>query len=202
VEARVSGLEVGVKLDELLDAEVVDADGERHALHELIGGKLTLAVFLRHFGCIGCSQQVDVLVPMLDELAALDVVTILIGNGDARYIAAFRERQRLEGYLVMIVTDATLGSHRAAGFGRSLWATYGPRALWADLRAMGKGYSLATRQGDGLQQGGVLLIDRDGRLAFRQAASAAPEPVSAAVILEAVLGQVGREARNAQKGLA
>jgi hypothetical protein len=88
------------------------------------------------------------------------------------------------------VTDPTLHAHRAAGFARSVWATVGPRALVADVRAWLRGYAGAGREGDAFQQGGVLLVGEDGKLLFESASASAPEPVPAAVVLDAALRHV------------
>ncbi|MGH7282507.1 MAG: AhpC/TSA family protein, partial [Polyangiaceae bacterium] len=177
------------KLDPaLFDLVVLGENGEECSLGDLCASSpLTLLVFLRHFGCIGCSQQVDVLVPILDELHGLSVAVILVGNGDPHAIRGFIERERLRDYPVELVTDPTLRSHALAGFERSVWSTIGPAAIWADLVARSKGYTGSAHDGDAFQQGGVLLISESRRLVFRCASRVAYEPVSAAVILEAVL---------------
>lgn len=184
----------------LLDAEVREPSGRARRLGDLVAGHPTLLVFLRHFGCVGCSRQVDVLVPALGELSDLGVSVVLVGNGDPGQIPAFAERQRLEGYPLTIVTDPTLHAHDAAGFERSVWATIGPRALWADVRAWLGGYSGAGRQGDVFQQGGVLLVDAVGKLLVRHANASAPEPIPAAVVLEAALEYVASK-RAEEKGI-
>lgn len=184
-------LELGRELPkELRDALVRDASGREQRLGDLAAGRTTLFVFLRHFGCIGCSRQVDVLVPSMGELRDLGVAVVLVGNGEPAHIPAFVERQRLAGYPVTIVTDPTLRAHRAAGLARSVWATIGPRALVADVRAWVGGYAGAGRQGDAFQQGGVLLVGAGGTLLFESASTSAPEPVPAAVILDAALRHV------------
>jgi peroxiredoxin len=190
----VSKVEIGRELpSQLLDAVVLDADGHEQPLRRLVSAA-TLLVFLRHFGCVGCSQQVDALVPYLEELQQLAVRVVLVGNGEPRYIRGFIERQRLEGHPVELVTDPTLRSHEAAGFGQSVWATIGPRSLWFHIAAMGRGYFLGRHQGYAYQQGGVVLVAADGKLVFRHASRSAPEPVPGAVILEAVLRQTRSDA--------
>jgi peroxiredoxin len=175
---------------ELAGATLLDAGARETTLAEIVGKRSAVIVFLRHFGCIGCSQQVDALVPILDELSDLGVAVVLVGNGDPLQMGDFIERQRLVGYPVTLVTDPTLRSFGAAGFDRSTWATIGPRALWADLVGMAKGYFSHGVRGDRLQQGGILVVSGDGRLVLRRANRAAPEPIAANIILDAVLSTV------------
>jgi len=186
----------------LLDGEVKDDKGAPRRLREYLGGASTLLVFLRHFGCIGCSQQVDAIAPRLDDLVAAGLRIVLVGNGDPKYIPGFVERQRLTGYPVTVVTDPSLCAHRAAGFGRSVWASIGPRALWSDVRAYCRGYFGSGAQGDLWQQGGILLVDADAKLAFRAASRVAPDPVAIDTIVDAVVKQLARSARAGGKTLA
>ena len=181
----VSHLEIGKVLPrELCDVEVIDRDGLRTRLEELLRGP-TLLVFLRHFGCVGCSMQVDALVPHLGDLAEIGVHTVLVGNGEPEHIAAFVARHRIEDRPVTIVTEPSLAAYRAAGFERSLAATIGPRALWNELTAIARGYFPRRHEGDGLQQGGALLVDDARRLVYLARSPAATVPVSVPELVDA-----------------
>jgi peroxiredoxin len=195
--------EIGRPLpDELLDCEVIDASRRRSRLREHLGERPALLVFLRHFGCVGCSQQVDALVPRVADIVASGADVVLVGNGEPEHIEGFVERQRLAGHPVTILTDPTLKAHRAAGFDRSAWMTIGPAALWSDLMAFGRGYFSAGTQGDRWQQGGILVVDAAGTLAFRAASRSAPDPVAAETIVDAVFKNVVRHARAEGKDFA
>ena len=127
-----------------------------------LGDAPLLLVFLRHFGCISCSHHVTELAPRLDELHALGVRTLFIGNGTPNFIEGFVERFSLADKPVEITTDPTLESFAAAGLVRSAWATFGPQAIWDALRAWGAGHTNEPTEGDDLQQGGTLLVDERG----------------------------------------
>ena len=75
---------------------------------------------------------------------------------------------RLHDSELEILTDPSLAAFRAAGLMRSRWATYGPRALWGQLRFMGAGHVNRWGEGDATQQGGSLLVDAAGRVAWYQ----------------------------------
>lgn len=84
----------------LLETPVFRSDGSPSTLAELIAGRPALVLLLRHFGCTGCSQQVDALAPYLHKLAGLGLAVVLCGNGRHEHLEAFIERQRLRGYPV------------------------------------------------------------------------------------------------------
>jgi hypothetical protein len=64
------------------------------------------------------------------------------------------------------VTDPSLKIFDAADLERSVLATVGPSALRDAWRARKQGYRQVAIEGDKLQQGGVLLLDRSGAAAF------------------------------------
>src|SRR6516164_9819980 len=124
-------LTVGLPLPpELAESRVADAASGTASLRSYVGNKRTLVVFLRHFGCVGCSQQVAVLTPRLLELDQLGVQTLLVGSGLPQYIDAFIERHQLGDKKVRVLTDPSRRVFKAAGFRRSVWSTLGVRAIW------------------------------------------------------------------------
>ena len=145
---------------------VLDREGREIELASLWANGPTLLVFLRHFGCLCLSAQMTELVPRLLELHRLGLQTVFIGNGAPHLIDTFIERFPLADKPVDIVTDPSLASFRAAGLIRSFWATFGPKALWDAIRAIGAGHINRWGEGDNLQQGGILLVDAEGRVAW------------------------------------
>ncbi|MCA9664439.1 MAG: AhpC/TSA family protein [Myxococcales bacterium] len=150
----------------LAEAPVVDLDGQAVAMATLWRERAALCVFLRHFGCIGCDQQVSELLPRLHELDEHGLAVAFIGSGDVQSMRAFREDFGLADKPLSLYTDETLASYRAAGLARSMWGVLGPRALGQTLAAAGRGYRQRSRAGDGSQQGGALIVDADGVLRF------------------------------------
>lgn len=145
---------------------VLDREGREIVLQSLWAAGPALLVFMRHFGCLCLSAQVTELSPRLFELHQLGVRTVFIGNGAPHFIDGFIERFGLADKRVEIVTDPSLASFRAAGFLHSWWATYGLRGLWDAIRAWGAGHVNHSGEGDALQQGGTLLVDANGRIAW------------------------------------
>jgi peroxiredoxin len=132
----------------------------------LIGPATTVVIFLRHFGCIGCTKQVNDLLPRLPELDALGVQVILVGSGEPPFVAEFMHRHGLLGTTVLVASDPGRESYRAAGFERSAWGTFGLRSIARRLQAAGKGATGYRGSGDLLQQGGALVFGPDGDVAL------------------------------------
>ncbi len=149
----------GVDLEALGQVSVTTMAGDGVALSTLFSGKPCLLIFLRHFGCVACAEQVTQLSPRLRELDQLGVGVIFIGNGEKRYMEAFVQRHALSDKSVQVVSDVSLSSFRVAGLMRSWWSVFGPRALYGEMRARGQGHQFQGIEGDGLQQGGALLLD-------------------------------------------
>jgi hypothetical protein len=82
------------------------------------------------------------------------------------FIEGFIEREKLADQPVTIVTDPSLKVFEGADLERSMLATVGPSAIKAAWRARKAGYRQPGIEGDKLQQGGILLLDRNGAAAY------------------------------------
>lgn len=82
------------------------------------------------------------------------------------FIEGFVEREKLAGEPVTIVTDPSLKVFEAAELERSVLATIGPSAIKGAWKARKAGYRQKRIEGDNIQQGGMLLLDRNGGAAF------------------------------------
>jgi peroxiredoxin len=151
---------------EVAEARVLDARGEPVPLGSFWKSGPCLVVLLRHFGCVGCAEQVTELAPRLPDLARAGVRTVLTGSGSPDQLAAFVERHALSGAPVEVTTDPSLAVYAALGLHRSAWATIGPRALVELARALAAGHPHRPVEGDRTQQGGVLLVDGRGTARF------------------------------------
>jgi len=168
-----------------LSCDVIDRDGRSQTLGALVGSHPALVVFLRHFGCVGCDLQVRTLLPRQPELTDLGVRIVLVGSGLPEHARAFVDRWALDERHVTVVIDPTLRVFRAAGLVRSAWATFGPRALFSELLAIGAGLRPRPPKGDSLQQGGTLLLDAAGEVVFFHANRFIGDRVNAADLVEA-----------------
>lgn len=149
----------------LAESKVLDQDGKQVVLGTFYQ-KAALVIFVRHFGCIGCTMQMQALAPRLQEFDLLGIPTIIVGNGEPRYIEGFIERFQLQNQPLKIVTDPSLGIFKIAKLKKSFWATYGPRALWDNVKAFTLGVIQKTYEGNLFQQGGTILLNREGKVVF------------------------------------
>jgi len=158
---------VGAPIDRgIAETRIFDGTGASVAVGSFWAKGPCLLVLLRHFGCVGCAEQMTELAPRLGDLAHVGVRTVLVGNGTPEQLAAFVERHALQGAPVEVTTDPSLALYRALQLRRSAWATIGPRALVDMARAMTAGHPHRPVEGDSTQQGGVLLVDGRGIVRF------------------------------------
>ncbi len=171
----------------LADVEVFDATGTGTRLGDRFTTSPAAVVFLRHFACLACTEHVVLLAPRLHELTRLGVRVVYVGNGEARYIEAFVQRNAIDTDAVEVVTDPSLAVHRALQLPRSFWATYGPRALLGLFRALFGGFRQSSIEGDNFQQGGLLVVDGDQRVAFLHRDQASGDHAPMGEVVEAVM---------------
>jgi hypothetical protein len=95
----------------------------------------------------------------IDRIHAAGAELVVIGNGSPSFIAGFRETT---GYHGPLYTDPSLEVYKAAGLKRGVFKVINPRAAMAALGALRGGHRQGATQGDALQQGGTLVIDRAG----------------------------------------
>lgn len=172
---------------ELTEVEVLDATGQTARLGDRLTDGPAALVFLRHFACLACTEHVTMLAPRLHELTRLGLHVIYVGNGASHYIEGFIERNAIDLDIVEVVTDPSLAAHRALELPRSFASTYGPRALWGLGRALVHGFRQRSIEGDVYQQGGVLVIDREQRVAYLHRDQALGDHAPTSDVIEATM---------------
>jgi peroxiredoxin len=180
----------------LSQTRVQNAEGQRVELGTLWAKGPCALVFLRHFGCPACAEHVSEVLPRLLELRALGVRVALVGSGAPEHIGPFAERVGLEGRPIDLLTDPTLAAFRAAGLVRSAWSTYQPASLVRVARAMTRGHAHLPPQGDALQQGGTVLVDQEGRVAFYHRNESVGGDAPLVTLVDAALAVVARSSAN------
>jgi peroxiredoxin len=129
-----------------------------------------------------CRQQVAQLRALEPELRRRGAQLVIIGNGAPEHAAAFAREQELEA----VFTDPSCEIYVAAGFTRSLLASLSPRIAAKGLDALRSGFRQGAMRGSALQQGGVLVVDREGTLRARYASRFGGDHPSDAWILDAL----------------
>jgi len=152
--------------DDLARATVLYPHGARKTVGSFWSSQACLLLFLRHAACPSCGAQVDELAPHLPVLKQKGVRVVLVGLADPSRLLSFRERIRLEDAEVDLVTDPSLACHRAAGLVSGAWATIRPASIGAalSLYRTGEIYKREAGDGDVQQQGGAMLLEKDGRV--------------------------------------
>lgn len=97
------------------------------------------------------------------DLEATGARLVVIGNGGPSFIADFRE---VVGYDGPLYTDPSLAVYEAAQLERGLSTLLRPGTVTRAFGALRRGARQGMVRGDGLQQGGVLVVDTDGRVRY------------------------------------
>jgi hypothetical protein len=165
----------------LASSVVVYEHGARKRFDSFWAAQPTFFLFLRHNACPGCAAQIRALLPLIPELRRCGTRIVFVGLCEPSRLLPFRERMQLEDAGVELVTDPSSSCHREAGLVRSARSTFGPVAVFEALRVYALAAGPGTRpgawvrreEGDGelLQQGGALLVDRAGVVHLYHAAT-------------------------------
>ena len=133
-----------------------------------------------------CRQQVAQLRGPYAKIRALGAELVAIGNGTVQEAADF---QRKFEVAFPLYTDPERESFRAAGLTDKLTASLHPSLALNGVRALKEGFRQGRVQGSAFQQGGALVIDRDGRLLFSFASRTGGDHVDPRRLIEALQGQ-------------
>ena len=81
----------------VLDNMVVfDPEGRRVRLGQLWADRIAVLVFVRHFGCVLCRQQIGDITPLFDRVKAMGADLIVVGQGSVEEARTFRDRREAE----------------------------------------------------------------------------------------------------------
>ena len=150
----------------LLKCIVEDAAGSTSSLPSLWERAPVTLIFIRHFGCIGCSENLSLLEPIFKNLDALGQRVVLIGCGPKEYISDFRKRLNLLYAHIEIFTDEEGACHRAAGLLYGRWGSFGPRGLKEIVSAYFSGHVQVGFHGDYKQHAGAMMVTPQGMIQF------------------------------------
>ncbi|EIW70889.1 hypothetical protein TREMEDRAFT_18693, partial [Tremella mesenterica DSM 1558] len=110
--------------------DVIDENGERVRFGDLVRGKRTIVVFIRHWYCPLCAQYLNSIIsqvsPQALEKAKVDLV--IIGNGSYKMLAGYKKSFRCP---FPIYTDPSLTLYRILGLTRQTTST-GPSSSSGD----------------------------------------------------------------------
>lgn len=115
-------------------------------------------------------------------LRAAGLALHVIGNGAPMFIAGFRETTGYDGSLY---TDPSLDVYRAAQLRSGLRTVLTFDALTKTVGALRRGFRQGRTRGSALQQGGVLVVARDGEVLWHHISSGPGDNATAAQIIAA-----------------
>jgi peroxiredoxin len=100
----------------------------------------------------------------MDEIETAGAQLIAIGSGHAGWARDFIEEQGVE---FPVFVDPGVRSYEHFGMKRGLGEVLTLRSLRHAGRAIGGGHRQSPVRGDGLQNGGVVVIDRNGDVVYK-----------------------------------
>ncbi len=119
----------------------------------------------------------------IPEIHARRAELAVVGCGNRHFAQAFREDMELETPLYV---DTKRAAYRALGMKRGILRTLNRgtlRNLWRSFRSGSRQRGI---QGDPWQQGGVLVVEPSGRIAFRHISDEAGDHPAVEAILAAL----------------
>jgi hypothetical protein len=111
-----------------------------------------------------------------DEIHDKGAALIVVGNGSAKQAKRFHEEQKMT---VPLLTDPSLRTYKAAGFLSGARTVANARTAKHGVRALLQGFVQGRTQGTASQQGGALVIAKNGTEIYRyvsQEAGDHPDP--------------------------
>lgn len=172
--------------DQAARAVIRDLEGQEHALGGLWAEQPAVLVFLRHFGCLFCREQAAEIEGQLAEIRKRGAALVFIGNGNRHFAQGFKQDH---GITSPLYVDTSRDSYRALGMKRGFFATLGSLATWRNmLRARKQGFRQGRTRGDAWQNGGVLVVEPGGRVAFSHLSREAGDHPPVADVLAALGG--------------
>lgn len=170
------------RMHPLTDVTVLDLEGRPVRLGDLWKDRRAVLVFVRHFGCLFCRQQVAELTPYLGRIRATGADVFLVGNGTVDDARAFSHEGPLDMH---VLTDPSRQAYCAVGMRRGPGTVLRPGVFLKGLRAFLAGFRQTRTAGDPLQQGGIVVVDRDGQERYRYVGDYAGDHAAPEAILRA-----------------
>jgi hypothetical protein len=167
----------------LAAAMVLEPDGTKLRLAGAWAEHPAVIVWLRHFGCVFCREQVEEIRSRRSEIEALGGGIAFVGNGTARAAGWFQKKFAADS---TVLTDPDLASYKAIGARSGMLSTLGPSAWGAGLRAFRSGARQSMTRGHAYQQGGLVVMAPKNRVLYQHISRAAGDHAPVADVLAAL----------------
>ena len=142
----------------------VDKAGRRIHLSDLwsAADRGIVLVFLRHFGCLFCKNQVGELRQHYQQIRDTGYDVVTIGQGSEARAARFAEDNNLP---FPVFGDKERATYREYGLTSNRFGSFlEPDAYRVGIKSLLHGYFPGMPEGSLSQNPGVFLIDRQGRI--------------------------------------
>lgn len=168
----------------VLDGIIVfDPDGREVRLGQLWETHAAVLVFVRHFGCLFCRQQIAAITPLRERVRSLGAELVVIGHGSLDETRAFRDEQAVA---FPLFTDLTRQAYRALDMRRDPRSILTLGVLARSVKAWARGFRQTRIAGNPFQQGGVVVIAPTGVERYRFISREAGEHAPSADILKSI----------------
>jgi hypothetical protein len=167
----------------LAAATVLDPGGTKVKLATEWAEHPAVIVWLRHFGCVFCREQVAEIRGKRSEIEAFGAGIAFVGNGTPRAAAWFRKKFAADS---TVLTDPGLVTYKAIGARSGMLSTLGPSAWGAGLRAFRSGARQSTTKGHPYQQGGLVVMAPGNRVLYQHISKAAGDHAPVGDVLAAL----------------
>ncbi|MFN7172292.1 MAG: AhpC/TSA family protein [Fimbriimonadaceae bacterium] len=157
-------------------------DGTTATVEQLAEHGPAVIVFVRHLGCAFCKQQVSELrnesIPNLYFVAPSELPSVKV----------FRNQLNLEQ---RVIADPEKHLFKAMAFTRGTMGSFvNPTVIAKGFQAIKQGFRNGVPEGDPMQLGGAVIVDRSGEILWRQPSKDAADIISPETI-RAALKEVG-----------
>lgn len=138
---------------------IVNLDsGESVNLDSLYADRPLALVFMRHYGCIFCREQLASLREFQDDNI------VLVGMGDQKATAEFKRRMEVPQ---TIISDPTKSLFQQFGLRRASFGQFmNRRVVNRGISALRAGHREGLPNADPMQLAGVFILNRDGEVVF------------------------------------
>lgn len=168
----------------LLDTPLLSLDAATTSLRALSNRPLVV-VFVRHYGCIFCRERAAEVRAHRAAIEQKGARIVFVGNGLPAMAREFA-MQNADGLLVL--SDPAKKAFELAGMRRGLATVLRPSMLKNAWRAFRSGHRQTKVQGDPWQQGGAIVLGRDGTVVHAQRDCAAGDAIDWARVVAAIPG--------------
>ncbi|HEX2729991.1 MAG TPA: peroxiredoxin-like family protein [Polyangiaceae bacterium] len=160
-------------LRDLANIELLSPLGRPTFFGDLWRERPLVVAFVRHFGCLFCFEQVAEMTAAAADIKRWGARFCVIGNGTPLHARVFMDEARLE---TDVFTDPARLLYKGIGMRHGVFTTVNPTSSRNARRAYARGFRQRGVRGDPWQQGGALVVGRDGTVAFLQRFLVAGEP--------------------------